>query len=152
MGLGDLTTQTLFPEGNGISLARTAQFSAFSFFASGPALHFFYKFMESSFPGQTSKQVLKKVVVDQVFLAPTMLSLFLFYLGAIEHKSVDGGIEKWKKDIGPGLQGNYVLWPAANFVGYKYVPVAHRVAYVAAVSFFWSIYLSYVSHRNSPAK
>jgi len=39
-----------------------------------------------------------------------------------------------------------VLWPAAHFINFKFVPGEHRVLYNNCVSIVWTLYLSCLAH------
>eukprot|EP01127_Copromyxa_protea_P020634 TRINITY_DN6920_c0_g1_i2.p1 TRINITY_DN6920_c0_g1~~TRINITY_DN6920_c0_g1_i2.p1 ORF type:complete len:189 (-),score=25.54 TRINITY_DN6920_c0_g1_i2:85-651(-) len=149
MGLGDLISQILYgKKEEKIQWMRTAQMVFFGVAASGPIYHYWYKFMERMIPGQTMKPVLTKLLVDQSVMAPTIITTFFFGMGLMQAKPLEDIYHKWRREIIPTLKGNYVLWPAATFIAYKYVPQTHRVAYISVVSLFWSIYLSHVNNRE----
>jgi hypothetical protein len=109
--------------------------------------------MDRVIPGQAVAQVCKKLVIDQSFMAPTIITSFFFALGLMEFKPLPeiyqvgllsiSNHKKWKREIIPAMQGNYALWPAATFIGYKYVPLRHRVAYISGTDRHISILTSW---------
>jgi hypothetical protein len=46
------------------------------------------------------------------------------------------------------LMTNYAVWPALQFVNFKYVPLHLKPSFVTAWGFLWSIYLSSVNFRQ----
>lgn len=53
--------------------------------------------------------------------------------------------KKLKKAYVPGLQANWMVWPAVQFINFTYVPLEHRVLVVNIVSLGWNCFLSYLN-------
>lgn len=51
-------------------------------------------------------------------------------MGMIETLSLSSSIQKWQENIFPAIKYNYMIWPAAAFINYKFVPVQHRIVYI----------------------
>jgi len=43
---------------------------------------------------------------------------------------------------------NWKLWPAANFVNFKFVPVQLQVLFANFVALIWNTYLSWATSRD----
>ena len=52
------------------------------------------------------------------------------------------GAAKVGADLWPTLVANWKLWPAANFLNFKFVPLDYRVLFTNIVAIIWNIYLS----------
>jgi protein Mpv17 len=113
--------------------------------------HQWYKVIERVLPGQSLAQVLKKTLVDQTIAAPLIITTFFLvmgYLDSVERgdaNHVQGACEKWRANFVEAMQMNYVIWPAAAFVNYKFVPIQHRIAYISVISLFWGTILSLIN-------
>jgi hypothetical protein len=59
--------------------------------------------------------------------------------------NMQGAIEKWRANFGEAMRMNYVIWPAAAFINYKFVPIQHRIGYISVVSLFWGTILSLIN-------
>jgi len=53
--------------------------------------------------------------------------------------------EKLEKNYTSALKGNYIVWPAAQAVNFKFMPLEHRVLFVNVVSIGWNCYLSFLN-------
>lgn len=48
----------------------------------------------------------------------------------------------------PTVAANYVIWPAAHIISFRYVPSQQRILYNNTVAIFWNCYLSLVAANN----
>ena len=83
-----------------------------------------------------------RVAADQLGFAPVFISIFLSSMAVMEGGSPR---EKLAKNYFSALKANYMLWPAAQAVNFKVVPLEHRVLFVNVVSIGWNCYLSYLN-------
>jgi Mpv17 / PMP22 family len=51
----------------------------------------------------------------------------------------------------PTVAANYVIWPAAHIISFRYVPSQQRILYNNSVAIFWNCYLSLVAADNGSA-
>ena len=60
------------------------------------------------------------------------------------------GIKKYMTDIKDNglLMKYWIVWLPASLVNFLFIPAHFRIAFVAAVSFFWMIILSIVANNN----
>lgn len=49
----------------------------------------------------------------------------------IAGKSFEEAKQKLKKDYLRGMKANYTVWPAVNFINFKYVPLEQRILFSA---------------------
>jgi len=95
--------------------------------------------------------VLKKVVFDMLVLSP-FVCLPAAYLAksVIFRYSVIEAAKRYVHDVmHNGLLKKYVLlWFPVNCLTFSVIPEHFRIAWVAAISFFWMMILSYVSSKN----
>lgn len=130
------------------NLKRSLNLAIFSSTFVTPAMHFWYQYLARTFPGTSFKVVLKKFVFDRlIFPPPLVLSFF------VSQTLMNGG--SWE-DVKIRVRKNYInvmkmnllIWPAAIFVNFRFVPLDFQVLYSNIVGFFWSIYLSYEIHKH----
>jgi protein Mpv17 len=110
-------------------------------------LHFYFRWLDTRFIGNSTQMVLKKLTIDQLLVAPTTLAFFMSAAVYGRSFSVTEVKEKLSEDYFPTLQANWMVWPAANFVNFKFIPSSYRIIYVASLGVMWNGYLSYVSNR-----
>lgn len=54
----------------------------------GPFHHYFYRFLDKSFPGTKILSIFKKTILDQMISSPSCLTIFFFGHGLLERKSL----------------------------------------------------------------
>ncbi|MEW5313097.1 MAG: hypothetical protein WDW38_004690 [Sanguina aurantia] len=91
--------------------------------------------------------VLTKLALDQLVMAPVGLSIFLFANKMLE--TADAGISASEvgQKVRPLVSANYLLWPAANFINFKFVPPEQRILYINIIAVGWTAVLSHISHK-----
>lgn len=134
-----LTSHLTFPR-NPTTISRTdiAQTAVF-----GPAATTWYKFLAKNVNLKSPNgTILARVALDQGVFAPVFIGVFLSSMATLEGNSVK---EKLDKNYKTALTSNYMLWPFAQAVNFKVVPLEHRVLFVNVISIGWNCYLSYLN-------
>eukprot|EP01006_Ploeotia_vitrea_P001064 TRINITY_DN104139_c0_g1_i1.p2 TRINITY_DN104139_c0_g1~~TRINITY_DN104139_c0_g1_i1.p2 ORF type:complete len:215 (+),score=110.30 TRINITY_DN104139_c0_g1_i1:30-647(+) len=99
--------------------------------------------------GSPGQQVLKKVALDQAIFGPLINGCFITSFALLEgHFDVDYIAGKFKNDFFDILKVNWVVWPVAQLINFRYVPLSHRVLFVNCVNVGWSAFLSYMGTRE----
>jgi len=146
MASGDLICQKI-EDRDRVDLARTARVTSVGLIA-GPLYHHWYNLLEKRLPGATLSRVCTKMLVDQSVMAPTIVSIFFFMVGILEGRPLGDVVAKYKRDFIDTMKGNYVLWPAANLINFKFVPLDLRILYINCVSLIWNIFISHQQHKD----
>lgn len=85
-----------------------------------------------------------KTSADQLIWAPVMTCFFFAFLKVLEgHPEL--AISTVQEKVLPTVAANYVIWPAAHIVSFKYVPSHQRILYNNVIAIFWNCYLSIVA-------
>ncbi|ORY54576.1 uncharacterized protein BCR38DRAFT_453520 [Pseudomassariella vexata] len=142
---GDITAQQVF-EKKGIEkheLARTGRMFLYGGAVFGPAATTWYKFLSRKVVLQNKNaEIAARVACDQLIFAPTFISIFLSSMAVMEGGSPK---EKLQKSYIPALSTNYLVWPFAQMVNFKMVPLNGQVLFVNVISIGWNCYLSVVN-------
>ncbi|TFK76860.1 hypothetical protein BDN72DRAFT_14761 [Pluteus cervinus] len=133
----------------GFDAARTLRFFCYGL-AISPLLGRWNKYLEHRFPlrvGRGQRKVSiralsKRVAYDQLLMAPTGLAVFLGSMGLMEAHSIDQIQEKYTDLFIPALIANWKVWPAAQLLNFRFMPLAYRVPFQSACGMFWTLYLS----------
>ncbi|EJD55313.1 hypothetical protein AURDEDRAFT_78349 [Auricularia subglabra TFB-10046 SS5] len=151
--LGILSTRD--GEGTHFDLVRSARFAAFGL-VMGPFIGRWVKFLEHQFPMHPSKgrsrnfvQLAKRVASDQIVMAPLGLTVFLGSMGLMEGRSSGEISQKYRDLFWPVLFTNWKVWPAVQFVNFKFIPLAFRVPFQSSCGCFWTLYLSVVNSSDN---
>ncbi|KAL5518588.1 hypothetical protein ACEPAH_271 [Sanghuangporus vaninii] len=100
-------------------------------------------------PRVSGLAVAKRVAADQLFMAPIGLALFIVSMGVME--GLDGSqIKKKFIDLYPSaLSANWQVWPLAQVVNFRYMPLSARVPFQSTCGIFWNLYLSLLNSSES---
>ena len=96
--------------------------------------------------GNDWRRVGAKVVLTQMVLNPPYLLLLFGVLGALEGRN-ELTQNAWAKAVA-ALPANFLFWPPANLVNFRFIPASWRVAYVAACGGAWNTYLSMLNKAH----
>ena len=103
----------------------------------GPGATLWYQFLARKIPnlaslkGKPTAQTLAMVGTDQTVFATTNLFLFLSSMAIMEGSDPQ---KKLEQSYVEALKKNWMVWPAAQFVNFQYVPLQYRVLVVNGVS------------------
>ncbi|MCJ1285974.1 Protein required for ethanol metabolism [Xylographa opegraphella] len=127
-------------------LARTGRMALYGGAIFGPAATTWYKILQSriNFRSQTGT-IVARVLADQTIFASTNLFVFLSTMAILEGSDPKA---KLKSTYAEALKKNWMVWPAVQFVNFRYVPLEHRVMVVNVVSIGWNCYLSYLNSKG----
>lgn len=153
--LGDILAQSSqLPSNQKMDQVQSAKVGGLGFVMNGVFLPNWYNFLDRSLGSsmKSKKGVLMKVIADQIVYAPfTIISYFAFF-GFIHNKESDGRWEsfayKVKNDLPTTWLADCALWPIANAVNFRFVPLVFRPFFTAFVQLVWQTYLAYVSGRD----
>ncbi|TEB39321.1 hypothetical protein FA13DRAFT_1809104 [Coprinellus micaceus] len=162
------------PDRNQYDIVRTARFFAYGATLS-PFLGRWNALLESRFPlhlrrplthranaagglirpGETasnnpvsSRQLLKRVAADQIIMAPLGLVLFIGSMGMMEGRTRSQIKQKYQDLYGDAIVANWKVWPVAQLVNFRFMPLPYRVPFSQACGVFWTLYLSMLNSRE----
>jgi len=146
---GDVLAQTLERKPR-LQLDRTVRLVTFSMLWSGPSGHYWYKALDSFWGAGLSKSLaMRKMLCDQLIMAPVGLVVFFAGMGALEGQTWTQIKQRCRKDYVSLLLPNWLLWPAVSFINFTYVPQPQRVLFVGTVAVFWNAFISFIFNRRA---
>ncbi|KAH9487139.1 Protein SYM1 [Psilocybe cubensis] len=136
-------------------VTRTARFFAYGVMIS-PFMGRWNLFLERRFPLRaikgTNKVSLnalgKRVAADQLFMAPLGLAIFLSSMGIMEGRSPRQIGNRFKDLYSTALIANWRVWPLAQLINFRYMPLPYRVPFSQACGVFWTLYLSILNSEE----
>ncbi|KAK2462075.1 hypothetical protein APHAL10511_006538 [Amanita phalloides] len=136
-------------------ILRTVRFFCFGCMIS-PFIGRWNTFLEHRFPLrtiQTSKKVSiralsKRVACDQMVMAPIGLGAFIGSIGLMEGRGPEQIKEKFDDLFVPVLLTNWKIWPLAQLINFRYMPLPYRVLFQSTCGVFWTLYLSIINSRE----
>lgn len=156
--------EDLWKEETAWDFKRTLRFAAYNFCVA-PLGGKWYMFLDKFFPmpvatGVVSKAVqaqlskkansmaIKRMVTDQALFAPAGLVLFFTVMGIAETGRWEGVKEKFKDAYVPALIANYKVWPAVQYINFKFMPLQYRLPFVSSLGILWNAYLSWLNNAS----
>lgn len=142
---------------------RTARFFAFGL-ALGPLIGRWNLLLEKHLPlralptrighqGKVSLRALgKRVAADQLIMAPIGLALFLGSMGIMEGRNKLHIQEKYRDLYKPLILANWQVWPVAQLINFRFMPLAYRVPFQSTCGVFWTLYLSITNSKENEAE
>ncbi|XP_051880691.1 protein Mpv17 isoform X1 [Pristis pectinata] len=149
VGFSDIVSQQLV-ERRGIAnhnVKRTVKMTTVGLIYVGPILGAWYRFLDRLVVGQSKSAALKKMILDQLAVAPCFLAGFITvtgFLGGLPREKI---WLKLQKDYKNTLISNYAIWPTAQLLNFYFIPLEHRLAVVQVVALMWNTYLSWMANR-----
>jgi len=136
-------------------LVRTLRFFTFGLIIS-PFLGRWNRLLETRFPLRTIpgsqrislKALSKRVFCDQIIMAPIGLGIFFGLMGAMELKNARQIKEKFDDLYKATVLTNWKVWPIAQLINFRYMPLAYRVPFQSGCGVFWTLYLSHINARE----
>ncbi|ODN84927.1 hypothetical protein, variant 2 [Cryptococcus amylolentus CBS 6039] len=141
--------------------ARTLRFAVFGM-AMGPIIGRWMRLLEKRIPmpnvsrgggltlpgevvrkkGGEGVQLAKRVLADQVVMAPIGLCLFVGSMGIMEGHSQLEISEKFRDIYWAALFANWKIWPLIQTINFKLMPIQYRVPFQSTCGIAWTLYLS----------
>uniref|UniRef100_A0A023GFJ3 Mitochondrial inner membrane protein Mpv17 n=1 Tax=Amblyomma triste TaxID=251400 RepID=A0A023GFJ3_AMBTT len=143
---GDLIAQKVLERRTSIDVPRAARFFVIGIGFMGPVLRVWYLTLERVVAGRAV--VVKKVLLDQGVFTPLLIPSFLVTLGALQQRSWEDIKRTVRADFLPILKANYALWPAAQLINFRFVPLNYRVPFASCVALVWNTYLAWKANRT----
>lgn len=142
ISLGDFIAQHGFEEDK-YSVRRTGMFSLLGFFLIGPSVSVWIQCLDAIFKSKNKKQrrknALKKMLVDQLVFAPSMLAITTTLLIDEENRKTA------YFDI---LKRNYQVWPSIQLANFYFTPMKHQVLVTQICGLFWNVYIAWRMHNH----
>ncbi|EDW36637.1 GL16018 [Drosophila persimilis] len=151
MGAGDSIAQ-LFIEKKSLEqwdTGRTARFSALGLLFVGPILRKWYLTLETlvSKDQPSLTRGIKKMVIDQTVFAPTFTLAMSFMVPFVNGEDTEKIKTRIRNSYFSIMLKNYMLWPAAQFVNFTFVPLPYQVMYAQFIAIIWNCYISLILNK-----
>ncbi|KAL6304215.1 hypothetical protein BKA93DRAFT_733528 [Sparassis latifolia] len=134
---------------------RTLRFFAFGF-GMGPLIGRWNFVLERHFPlrfhgGNSAKvsvpALAKRVAADQIMMAPLGLAIFIGSMGIMEGRDAKHISQKYSDLLMPLLITNWQVWPIAQLINFRFMPLPYRVPFQSGCGVFWTLYLSLLNSK-----
>eukprot|EP00877_Chromochloris_zofingiensis_P014721 jgi/Chrzof1/9502/Cz04g05160.t1 len=125
---------------------------AYGFFIDGPIGSIWYDILEQHVcPDKPldTKTVLLKTALDQIVYATIMTGVY-FTVMRVAEGHPESVMSTLHDKFLPTLAANYMVWPLAHVINFRFVPSEFRILYNNAVCVAWLTWLSLLTHNKQP--
>ncbi|KAJ8913558.1 hypothetical protein NQ315_017109 [Exocentrus adspersus] len=148
MGLGDVLTQKFIEKKCELDCMRTARYTAFGSFITGPALSIWYRTLDRYIGSCGKASTLKKMVLGQLVFAPPFLLVFLLTIKMMQGDDFECIVEEVRVKYKDILYANWKVWPAAQLCVFRFVPLLYQVLASQVIALFFNMYLSWKAEQE----
>lgn len=111
----------------------------------GPSVMMYQQLAEKTFPGQLWRMVGRKILLDQMTLAPFMITSFFVGMNLLEGNNSASQIsEEWKEKFPKAYALGICFWPVVNTVQWRAVPIPARPIWNAVMALIWGNVLCFL--------
>lgn len=112
----------------------------------GPLHHYVYNWMDKVMPVPTTRNVIKKILIDELVMSPLCLIIFFYSACFLERKTFKETNDELKEKFLFIYFIDWLLWPGAQYINFRYLETKYRVTFVNVCTALYNIFMSYVKH------
>ena len=157
-GGGDVITQVFIEKPEHFDFKRLASVGTYGTVIAGPLYLWWYAILDrrtSHFltgpGGSVGKYIGAKIFGDQVIFEPFNLSLYFLATKSMEGVALRESVPEFIKQFPHLFLVDSAIWPLAQYINFRYLPLPYQALYVNAVSLGWAVILSFLTHREPHA-
>lgn len=115
----------------------------------GPLHHYVYNWMDKIMPVANFKNVIKKILIDELIMSPLCIFIFFYTACFLERKNLKETNDEIKEKFLFIYLIDWLLWPGAQYFNFRYLETKYRVTFVNVCTALYNIFMSYVKHDYS---
>ncbi|KAL3715148.1 hypothetical protein ACJRO7_006960 [Eucalyptus globulus] len=120
---------------------RALRMTSYGFLFYGPGSFVWYQYLDKTLPKPTVKNLMLKVLLNQIVLGPTVIAIVFAWNNLWQGKLSELPI-KYQRDALPTLLYGFRFWIPVSALNFWVVPLQARVAFMSMGSIFWNFCLS----------
>ncbi|CAL8358877.1 unnamed protein product [Boreogadus saida] len=138
---GDFVHQLFTRKEKDIDWRHTRNVALIAFSFHGNFNFFWMRFLERSFPGNSARMVVRKLLLDQTTAAPLATSVFYTGMSVLEGKP--DIFEDWREKFLNTYKTGLMFWPFVQCVNFALVPLYVRTSFTGCCAFVWATFLCF---------
>ncbi|XP_065359882.1 mpv17-like protein 2 [Calliphora vicina] len=115
----------------------------------GPLHHYVYNWMDKVMPVANFKNVMKKILIDELLMSPACIFIFFYSACFLERKTFKETNDELKEKFLFIYMIDWLLWPGAQYINFRYLETKYRVTFVNVCTALYNIFMSYVKHDHN---
>lgn len=112
----------------------------------GPMHHYVYNWMDKIMPVANLRNVIWKILIDQLFMSPACILIFYYTACYLEKKTIRETNDELKEKFLFIYCMDWLLWPGAQYINFRYLDTKYRVTFVNICTALYNVFMSYVKH------
>lgn len=120
---------------------RALRMTSYGFLFYGPGSYVWYQTLDKYLPQPTVKNLLLKVLLNQIILGPSVIAV-VFAWNNLWQGKISELPTKYQKDALPTLLVGFRFWIPYSLLNFWVIPLQGRVAFMSLGSIFWNFILS----------
>ncbi|EDV96732.1 mpv17-like protein 2 [Drosophila grimshawi] len=112
----------------------------------GPLHHFVYSWMDRVMPHRTFRNIVKKILIDQLFMSPACILIFFYTVCYLERQTLQATHQELIAKFPYIYLLDWLTWPAAQYINFRYLDTKYRVAFVNVCTAVYNVLISYMKH------
>ena len=126
--------------GRRYDLKRTLRVGSYAFWSTYPQMSYF-KWLGSTFKGNTVATVFQKTMTNQLLFAPINIALAISWDLVMQNKTKSAVFAKVSKNMGPALREASIFWIPINMVGFYTVHNCNQFIFFKIASVMYKFIL-----------
>ncbi|KAH8317254.1 hypothetical protein KR074_007713 [Drosophila pseudoananassae] len=112
----------------------------------GPLHHYVYNWMDRVMPARTFKNILKKILIDQLVMSPACILIFFYTVCYLERQTLEQTHQELIEKFPYVYLLDWMTWPAAQYLNFRYLDTKYRVTFVNVCTAVYNVLISYMKH------
>ncbi|XP_023173987.1 mpv17-like protein 2 [Drosophila hydei] len=112
----------------------------------GPFHHFIYNWMDRVMPHRTMRNIINKILIDQIVMSPICILLFFYTVCSLERQTLQATNQELIGKFPYIYLMDWLTWPAAQYINFRYLDTKYRVAFVNVCTAVYNVLMSYMKH------
>ncbi|EDW68906.1 mpv17-like protein 2 [Drosophila virilis] len=112
----------------------------------GPLHHFVYNWMDRVMPHRSFRNIVNKILIDQLFMSPACILIFFYTVCYLEGQTLQATHKELLAKFPYIYLMDWLTWPAAQYINFRYLDTKYRVAFVNVCTAVYNVLMSYMKH------
>ena len=113
----------------------------------GPLVYYWYRFLDTKFPGKSPRMLIKKVSLDLV-IAPIWYGFFIGGLCLLKHSSFESGMAEYKNKAPLLIGADLAVWPILQSFNFVFFPPYYRIIGMKLNEILMGIFTSHLINNE----
>ncbi|ETN68106.1 hypothetical protein AND_000056 [Anopheles darlingi] len=128
--------------------AQCARYGIYGALYVAPTLYGWVRLSSMMWPRMDWRTAIGKALVEQATYGPFAGVSFLFVMTLLEGRSASEAAREVQLKFPHTYAVGLTVWPFVQTINFALVPERHRVPFVAACSFLWTVFLASVKQQD----